>query len=166
MENHQEILIDKMFEYNLWANIQLIELCGRLSEEQLAVEAEGVFGKIHPTLVHLVQAEGGYLNRVTGSRPWADDLDWDSMTMQDLLEMAKLSGRQLLAIASKTDPTVRHDTQLDGQPWHFFNWTVVLQALYHGIEHRTQIKFLLTKLGVVHPDLDAWDYRDWLAKQE
>lgn len=166
MENRQEYLINKMFEYNLWANIQLIELCGKLSEEQLAIEAEGVFGKIHPTLVHLVQAEGGYLNRLTGSRPWADDLNWDDMSMNDLLEKARVSGRQLLDVASKTDPAVRHDTQLDGQPWHFFNWTVVLQTLYHGIEHRTQIKFLLTQLGVKHPDLDAWDYRDWLAQQE
>ena len=78
MQNNQINLIDKMFEYNLWANTQLIELCSYLVDEQLETEFEGVFGRIHPTLVHIIRAEGGYLNRLVGSRPWADDLEWDA----------------------------------------------------------------------------------------
>ena len=35
----------------------------------------------------------------------------------------------------------------------------MLQTIYHGIEHRTQIKMMLTKLGVEHPELAAWDFR-------
>ena len=155
MENNT---IEKMFEYNLWANTQMIELCRGLTEAQLAVETEGVFGRIQPTLVHLIRAEGNYLNRLTGSLPWDDGLDWDNMSMADLLEKAQLSGRQLIAIAGKVNPETRHDVEVEGKPYHFFNWTVLLQALYHGIEHRTQIKILLTQLGVKHPELAAWDY--------
>lgn len=158
----QKSLIDKMFEYNLWANCKLIELCSQLTEEQLAVKVEGVFGHIQPTLVHLVRAEGGYLNRTTGSRPWAEDLDWDSMPMSELLEKAQLSGQRLIEVASKVDPAVRHTVDFQGDDFHFFNWSVILQALYHGIEHRTQIKVLLTRLGVEHPDLAAWDYMESL----
>ena len=165
MQNNQTNLIDKMFEYNLWANTQLIELCSDLVDEQLETEVEGVFGRIHPTLVHIIRAEGGYLNHVTGSRPWADDLEWDSMPIGDLLAMAQLSGQQFVEIASKVDPTTRHDAEFRGKPYHFFNWTVLLQTLYHGIEHRTQIKFMLTHLGVDHPDLDAWEYRDSLSSE-
>ncbi len=158
MQNNQINLIDKMFEYNLWANTQLIKLCDKLSNEQLDMESEGVFGRIQPTLVHIIRAEGGYLARVTGSRPWADDLDWDTMSMSSLLEKAKLSGERLIATASQADPAVRHDVVWQDEQLHFFNWTVLLQALYHGIEHRTQIKILLTQLGVEHPELAAWDY--------
>ncbi len=158
MQNNQINLIDKLFEYNLWANTQLIELCQGLTDEQLEVEAKGVYGRIHPTLVHLIRAEGGYLNRMTGKRPFADDLEWANMPMSTLLEMAHLSGNQLIAVAGKVDPAKRHEIELQGRPFHFFNWTVLLQALYHGIEHRTQVKVLLTELGVEHPELAAWDY--------
>jgi uncharacterized damage-inducible protein DinB len=158
MQNNQINLINKMFEYNLWANTQLIEICSGLVDEQLDTEIEGVFGRIHPTLVHIIRAEGGYLNRLSGSRPWAEDFDWDHMPMSGLLEKAQLSGSQLIAIASKANPAIRHDVEGRGEQAHFFNWTVLLQALYHGIEHRTQIKILLTQLGVAHPELAAWDY--------
>ncbi|MCP5096427.1 MAG: hypothetical protein GY943_12815 [Chloroflexi bacterium] len=165
MQNNQINSVTKMFEYNLWANTQLITLCNDLVADQLEAEVEGGFGQIHPTLVHIVRAEGGYLNRMTGSRPWADDLDWDNMSMSELLAKAQLSGEQLITIASKVDPAIRHDIEFQGEPYHFFNWTVVLQALYHGIEHRTQIKILLTQLGVEHPELAAWDYMDSLTSQ-
>ena len=82
--------------------------------------------------------------------------------MSDLLAKAQMSGRQLISIASKINPTTRHDVDIRGEAYHFFNWTVLLQALYHGIEHRTQIKFLLTHRGVEHPELAAWDYMDSL----
>ena len=163
MTNNQINTLDKMFEYNLWANTQLIELCGKLTDEQLEVEVEGAFGRIQPTLVHIIRAEGGYLNRLTGSRPWADDLDWDDMAMSDLLEKAQLSGSQLVAIASHVDPVKEHVVDFQGGQFHFFNWSVLLQALYHGIEHRTQIKILLTRLGIEHPDLAAWDYMESLS---
>ena len=162
MQENQIDVIDKLFEYNLWANSQLIELCSGLDDDQMEITAEGVFGRIHPTLVHIIRAEGGYLNRLTGSRPWAEELDWDNMPMSDLLAMAQLSGNQFIAIAGKADPTTRYDIESQGKPYHFFNWTLLLQALYHGIEHRTQIKILLTHLGVDHPDLAAWDYMESL----
>ena len=158
MQDDQANLISKMFEYHLWANTKLIEVCGSLTDEQLGVEAEGVFGRIHPTLVHIIRAEGNYLNRITGSRPWGDDLDLGKLALSELGELAQLSGNQLVEIAGKVDPEIRHDVEVQGAEFSFFNWTVLLQALYHGIEHRTQIKLLLTKIGIDHPELAAWDY--------
>ena len=163
MQNNQINTIKKMFEYNLWANTQLIEVCSDLSDEQLEVEIEGVFGRIHPTLVHLIRAEGGYLSRIAGLRPWADDLEWDNMPMSDLLAKAQLSGYQLIAFADDANPAAPHVIDRQGKPYHFFNWTVLLQVLYHGIEHRTQIKILLTQIAVPHPELAAWDYMESLS---
>ncbi len=165
MQDNQINLIDKMFEYNLWANTQLIEICSILDDKQLETEIEGVYGRIHPTLIHLIHAEGGYLNRLTGSHPWADNLEWDNMPMSDLLAKAQLSGDQLITIASQANPATRHDIDFRGKPFHFFNWTVLLQALHHGIEHRTHIKILLTEIGIEHPDLSAWDYMESLISK-
>ncbi len=158
MPQNQINPIDRLFEFNLWANIQLIELCQELTNEQLEAETDGVYGRIRPTLVHIVRAEGGYLRRLTGSRPWDDDRTWDSLTLEELREKAQLSGSRLLAVASDVDPERRHTVTFQGQPFHYFNWTILLQALYHGIEHRTQIKVLLSRLGLEHPDLSPWDF--------
>jgi len=154
MQSDQVSLIDKMFEYNLWANKELITLCGTLSDEQLAVDVEGVYGRIQPTLVHIVRAEGGYLKRLTGKDLWPSETDWQNLPFEALLERAQQSGSGLLTAAAAVDPEVRHE----GEIMPFYNWTVVLQALYHGIEHRTQVKRILTHLGIDHPELAGWDY--------
>lgn len=160
MQADQVNLIDKMFEYNLWANSTLIKLCSTLSDEQLAAEVEGVYGRIQPTLAHIIAAEGNYLRRLTGTQLWPADMDWQTLSQDDLLEMAQQSGSGLIAAAGAVDPSVRHD----GEWGHFYNWTVVLQALYHGIEHRTQIKRILTHLGIDHPELASWDYGESLQQ--
>ena len=162
MENNRSSLSTKMFEYNVWANKRVIELCGNLDQDQLGIEVEGAYGRIYPTLVHLVSAEGGYVGRLAGSPLWPDDLDWEQMSMADLVKRAHESGTKLVEIAHQVDIDLQHEVEHEGRPFYFFNWTVLLQAIYHGIEHRTQIKILLTQLGVDHPDLSSWDYMEHL----
>ncbi|MFK7804488.1 MAG: DinB family protein [Anaerolineae bacterium] len=158
MEKQEIKSLDKIFEYNLWANTSLIKICDGLKKDQLDIEVEGVYGRIHPTLVHLVEAEGGYAGRLSGTPLWGENLDWDNMPMSELLAKVQESGRRLIEIVSNTDPEKKHTVEHLEMPIYFFNWTVILQAIYHSIEHRTQIKILLTQLGVEHPDLAAWDY--------
>ncbi|MFT5196458.1 MAG: putative damage-inducible protein DinB, partial [Candidatus Promineifilaceae bacterium] len=138
--NQQAKIIDEMFKYNLWANTQIINLCSQLNDDQLQVDADGVFGRILPIISHIVHGEGAYIRHLTGYRPWADDLDWEAQSMQDLLTLAQQSGTRLIELASKTDPDVEHIQEEDGIKYLFDNSTVLIQALYHGIEHRTQIK--------------------------
>ena len=158
MEAEQINALQKMFEYNRWANERLITICAGLDENQLGIEVEVVFGQIRPTLVHQIRSEGGYAGRLAGKRLWPDDLAWDQMSFEQLLEKSCESGDRLIEICTQADPAKKHEEEHLGLPIYFFNWTVLLQALYHGIEHRTQIKILLTQLGVEHPDLAAWDY--------
>ncbi|MEM9775192.1 MAG: DinB family protein [Chloroflexota bacterium] len=157
--NQQADLIDKFYEYNLWANTEMLKFCSSLTEEQLQTELAGTPGTIRQTLEHLVSSEGVYVMHATGSRPWPEDIDWESKSIDELLEMVKLSGSKLLEVASQVDPHTRHDRILDDGPYHFFSWTSLIQAIYHGIEHRTQIKVMLTKIGVEHPELASWEFR-------
>ena len=150
--------IDKMFEFNRWANIELIKICQSLNDEQLSFEVDGAYGGIRSFLAHIVGAEGFYIYRLTGSKFWDDDLNWDDLPLATLLERARLSGQQLIDIASNTNPDVRHESERQGQAYIFHNWTVLVQAILHGVEHRTPIKVLLTHLGIEHSDLAVWDY--------
>ena len=70
-------LIDKQYEFNLWANSEIIKLCASLDETQLSVEIAGTFGDIHSTISHMIQSEGIYLTDLGGEPLWPDDLDWE-----------------------------------------------------------------------------------------
>ncbi len=154
-------LVDKLFEFNLWANNQLLEFCSQLNDDQLKVKSKGVVGDVQETFAHIVYAEAIYIRRLSGTTPWGDELDrdeWYNLSLAELQERAKISGHRLVELAAQVKLEKAHDVEWEGKQGVFFNWTVLVQALYHGIEHRTHIKILLTKLGVEHPEFSGWDF--------
>lgn len=57
-----EHILGKLFEHNNWANIQIIQTCSALSDDQLDAEPQSATqGSIRSTLFHLVTAQQGYL---------------------------------------------------------------------------------------------------------
>lgn len=159
-------LIDKQFEANLLANVELITLCATLDETQLEVEVDGVYGRIHSTIAHIIEGEGNYLRDLIGKNPWPDDLDWDSLSFAELLDMAKQSGAALREAANRTDPDTQYEYRDEKETAVFKAWTVINQAIHHGIEHRTQIMILLTKLGVPHPGQSVWGFAQTIGEME
>ena len=151
-------LIDKQFEFNLWANTEIIKLCTSLDETQLSVEITGTFGDIRATISHMIQSEGIYLTDLGGEPLWPDDLDWHSISLSELLGMAKQSGTALRQVAISIDPNKTCEYTEDGKRNVFPAWVVINQAINHGIEHRTQLRLLLTKLAVPHPGQSVWGY--------
>ena len=154
------ILIEKQFEFNLWANIEMITICTSLDKTQLTVEVLGVYGQIKPTIIHIVRSEGNYLCDLGGNPPWAEDIAWDALSLEDLLTMAKQSGRALSALAKSISPEKQCEFSEEGERYVFPAWLVINQAINHGIEHRTQLRLLLTKLGVPHPGQSVWGYAE------
>ena len=150
--------IEKQFEANLWANVNLVSLCATLNGEQLSVEVEGIFGRIRTLITHIIQGEGNYLRDLAGSNPWSADLDWDALSLTQLAEMAQQSGSALLDSVGRFDPEHVIHYEDDEETAEFKAWVVTNQAILHGIEHRTQIHAMLTKAGVSHPDQSVWSY--------
>src|SRR5687768_18366080 len=61
-----ENFLEKLFEHNNWANLQIIQVCSALSDEQLDAEPQSVTrGTIRRTLVHLVSSQYSYLRTLT-----------------------------------------------------------------------------------------------------
>ena len=54
--------------YNKWANLQLLDSCARLSEQQLQLASPGTYGSIADTWLHLLAAEQRYIFSPTWSR--------------------------------------------------------------------------------------------------
>jgi uncharacterized damage-inducible protein DinB len=150
-----DILV-KLFEHNNWANMQILQACSALSDEQLDAEPiSATHGSIRSTLLHLVNSQRGYLALLT--RP-VEERRQGAPAITDLQESARLSGEGLLELirnAADRFPRTRLETT-DG--YRVEPWIVMIQIINHATEHREQIKSMLTALGVTAPEIDGWDY--------
>ena len=151
-----ENFLEKLFEHNNWANLQIIQACSALSEEQLDAEPQSATkGSIRSTLSHLVTSQRGYLALLTlpvEARPNTP------LAFGELQESARISGEGLLALARGewSEPVKPQLQTTDG--YYVEPWAVMVQIINHATEHREQIKSMLSSLGVTPPDIDGWDY--------
>jgi len=149
------------FKYNLWANLRLLDALAPLSDAQLDAAMLGTFGTVRETLMHLLTAEEGYAWRfyLTGMAPAPRLKELAQFPgFDELRRRAELSGKELIAIAEQAD--LSQILHLDNGTYDAALIVVMIQAINHGIDHRSQIATLLSQQGIALPDLDAWGYND------
>ena len=152
----KESFLVKLFEHNNWANLQIIQACAPLSNEQLDAEPQSASkGSIRQTLLHLVSAQLSYLKTLT--LPVDARREATSVVFADLHEAIALSGERLLALARGELPINLSKIQTrDG--YLVEPWVIMVQIINHATEHREQIKNMLSALGITPPGVDGWDY--------
>ena len=149
-----------MFAHHVWATTRLIDALEQLDPEHLDARIDGTYGSTTQTLTHLVNADERYLQRlVTPTLASIGDADTRPLPalraeiqehgdrwagMLDALEGGDLHA----AVVGKSDypDTDPAETML------------LVQAIQHGNDHRTQICSTLGALGLDVPDLDGWEY--------
>ena len=149
-----ENILAKLFEHNNWANLQIIQPCSALSNEQLDAEPKSVTkGSIRVTLTHLVAAQHNYLSTLTLPM---DGRKRISPSFDELQKAVSLSGEGLIALARDTSSL---KTRLQTTNGHYVEpWVIMVQAINHATEHREQICSMLNDLGVTPPNMDGWAY--------
>lgn len=152
----KENFLEKIFEHNNWANLQIIQVCLALSDEQLDAEPQSAMkGSIRLTLQHLVAAQHSYLRTLT--LPLELRREAFTVEFNELQESAQKSGDGLLALARGEQKPLT--PQLQTRDGHLADpWVLMVQIINHATEHREQIKSMLSSLGVTPPDIDGWDY--------
>lgn len=148
-----------MFRYNRWANLTLFEACRGITDEQLDERVAGVSGSVRELLLHVVGGQQTSVLRTAGHQHQGElnrGSEWPGF--DTLIELAAKSSDDLIAIADAEDGQSLVDLPWQGKvfryPRHFF----LVHAMEHGVEHRTEIKVALAKLGFQTPDLDGWNY--------
>ena len=150
----------KLFEHNNWANVQIIQACSALSDEQLDAEPHSVTkGTIRQTLMHLVSSQRGYLALLT--LPVDERKEHhEPLAFDELKQSAIASGEGLLALLN--DESRLPGTRLETTDGYYVEpWVVVVQIINHATEHREQINSMLSALGMTPPDLDGWGYGEF-----
>ena len=152
----EENFLEKIFEHNNWANLQIIRVCLALSDEQLDAEPQSAMkGSIRLTLQHLVAAQHSYLRTLT--LPLELRREAFTVEFNELQESLQKSGDGLLALARGEQKPLT--PQLQTRDGHLADpWVLMVQIINHATEHREQIKSMLSSLGVTPPDIDGWDY--------
>jgi uncharacterized damage-inducible protein DinB len=149
------------FKYNLWANLRLLKACAQLSDAQLDATTRGTFGSVRETLMHLFAAEEGYARHwhFTGASPTPRLKELTTFPgFDELRRRAERSGKELIAVAEQGE--LNQILYLDEGTYEAPVIVVLIQAINHGIDHRSQIATLLSQQDIEPPDLDGWSYND------
>ena len=150
-----------LFHHHFWATLTLIDCCLGLPTELLQELVPGTDRAILNTLGHLVGSDQRYLEALTGELPASPILPGESPALADLrlrfeTQIPRWEG--LLDQVAELDVTLPARGSWPEVP-HAQN-VILLQAIQHGNDHRTQICTALSLLGQVPPDIDGWSYWD------
>ena len=158
MEHQPETFLVELIRYNNWANAQVLAACQELSEEQLTASAPGSYGSIFATLVHMIIAEADYVGRVTGQMPQPPFQRGDNISVADLAAFNGQVGQALLDVVQRTPLTDMVHEEEEGLFIDYKARLLFMQAVIHGIEHRTNVTTIINSLGISLPELDGWGY--------
>ena len=153
----------EFLQYNRWANLHLIDTLITLTPEQLASSAPGTYGSIYDTLVHIVQAESRYYQRLSGVA-LVPPFSWEVVPpLTAIRSFAEQVSGELVEAAEKmkiTDTFERdwHDEEWEGQRSRYKSVSMLIQVVNHGVEHRTNITTILAQQGIEAPALDGWEF--------
>ncbi len=154
------------FRYNTWATREIIAVCKGLTKEQLDATETGAYGSTLGTLRHYIASEAGYQARLMGDEPSWDHLAGDEPDLATLAaRVDELDARWERFLATPFDAERTFlITWHDGIPRDVPAGVILMQALQHAIEHRSQICTILTAIGVETPDygsnMGLWDYAE------
>ncbi len=109
--------------------------------------------------MHLFAAEEGYARALTGKIPTPRLADLTHFPdFDELRRRAKRSGEELITVAEQGE--LSQILYLDEGTYEAPVIVVLIQAINHGIDHRSQIATLLSQQDIEPPDLDGWSYND------
>lgn len=155
----------KLFAYNRWANLRVLEAIEELTREELGRDLTSSFPSVASTLTHMLGAEWVWLERWRGSSPTtfpdASSLDsvpavrdrWTALWDEQAAFMEGLPrGAENRAISYHL---------MNGTPDRQPLGDLMRHVVNHGTYHRGQLVTMLRQLGKTPP---STDYVRWLRE--
>lgn len=147
-----DLLLKNYASYNRWANERLVNWLKGASEEQLNQEIESSFNSLTKTLLHLWNAEYGWLQTLK-SKPWGTppgrDFEGSTQDMFDgFLATSKEFEDHVLSL-SKKDLQDGRPLGSDGTPTSVE--AIILHVFNHATYHRGQLITLGRQAGLTEP---------------
>jgi uncharacterized damage-inducible protein DinB len=141
----------RLFEYHYWANAQLSTVLGKVTTEEYVRDVAGGHGSLRNTLVHVVSAEWGWLERCGGPTRGPRLTPADYPTLSAISRVAERVERDMRVLLRglRDEDLAREVTFTLGNPspQRAQRGELLLHAAVHAVHHRGQMALLLRALG-------------------
>jgi uncharacterized damage-inducible protein DinB len=145
-----------LFEYNTWANNQILAVTDKLSEEQRTAPMTELGGSVQELLAHTAMVEAAFLGLMTGIQR-ASKLDQNSYP--DLRALFEHNSSNFLASMEGLEARAGEQFNV---PWFARSFTIeqgLTQVATHSVQHRAGICAGIARAGHEAPGID---YIMWL----
>ena len=152
----------ELFDYGHWANTKLFDVLASVTPEEFTQTVGGSYGSIRNTLVHIVSAEAGWMERCGGPKRGARVNPSDFPTLSSIIRTwnkVDVNMKRLLSDLSDEDLGRKVEFSFDSSRQYSMSIGEMLHhAALHGVHHRGQVALLLRVLGYVTGDVDIFHY--------
>jgi uncharacterized damage-inducible protein DinB len=154
--------LELLYDYGYWANRKLFDVLQRLTSEEFTRPVAGSFGSVRNTMVHIMSAEAGWLERCGGPKRGFRFDPLNSPTVETLIETwskVEVNVRTFLATLQNED-LARHVEYSLEPPQKLSSrlGDLMHHAANHGVHHRGQVSLLLRTLGHEPGEIDIFYY--------
>jgi len=153
--------LQALYDYSYWANAKIFEVVAQLTPEEFTRQVVGSFGSVRNTLVHMMSAEWGWLDRCGGAPRGPALVAANYPTVNSLLEQwreVETNMRSFLATLQDSDLDQLREFSFGGPTYSMRRGDLLQHAALHCIHHRGQIALLLRALGHPAGNFDALFY--------
>lgn len=153
--------------YNLWANGLLFAVIEKLSEEQHQTEIRSSFPSLYKTVLHLLDAESIWWQRLKLQERIARPSDTFTGSFAELSRQIQAQNKQWIDwINGVTEHGLQHEfiyRNLKKQRFKQPTYQMLLHVFNHGTYHRGQLVTLLRQLGI--EKIPQTDFIIWSRKK-
>lgn len=154
--------LERLYDYGYWANRKLFQVVSQLTPEQFTQTVAGSYGSIRNTLVHVLSAEWGWLDRCGGAERGPALKPEDYPTLESLVDTwstVEAHVREFLS-KQKDDDLARtvEFTNPRGKKRSMVLGALIQHAANHGVHHRGQVALLLRSIGYAPGNVDMLFY--------
>jgi uncharacterized damage-inducible protein DinB len=160
--------VQRLYEYNRWANSQTLESASKLTPEQFVKDLSSSHRSVRDTLTHILAAEWIWLMRWNGVSPKAllDPSDfpdlfslrarWAEVEREQLTLINGLTGESLESVMTYVNTK--------GEEWKYPLWQMLQHVVNHSTYHRGQVATMLRQLGAEPVPTDLLVFFDVIGR--
>ena len=154
--------LERLYDYSAWANARLLAVVAQLTPDQFTHPVADGHGSIRDTLVHVLSAEWGWLDRCGGVPRGGRLRPEDYPTTDTVVEVwRRVEAHMRAFLGNLGDHELSRDIAfaIGAGPRQVLPLGELLQhAVLHAVHHRGQVALLLRALGRTPGNFDLLVY--------